>query len=327
MAPVNDTGSGRSEGAQRSLNERNPECIDLRYRRGHLGETVTSPPPVVCTTDPPTPHVRGTIPVTNLGLKQKQGPSLAMRRAHGRRIGFSYEVPVLIAPKEDEDVRGTMTQFLEHVKNRHNRLLPSQHPRMTTTYIFRPWMPPIWLRDTSTWATEIDHDVPPMPGVPQLKRLAQAVIHFDQALEISMPYQRDVTNRRRMKGNWRDSPGLANKSRSEAIAAIEDAPNATQLGLMLHGTDSQFYQWCFSGIAGGIEVCNPREITVAEDAVQWVDFVLSFVQGSLACRSRDNLERFPPNHEGLAHFLSGKCPPAGATVLPASRRRYDSERR
>lgn len=142
-----------------------------------------------------------------------------------------------------------------------------------------------------------------------------------------MPYQRDVSYRLKLKGNWRDSPGLANKSRSEAIAAIENTLNATTLGLMLHGTDSQPYQWRFSGTAGGIEVCNPREITMAEDAVRWVDFVLSFVQGSMACRSRDDLERFPPNHEGLAHFLSGKCPPAGATVLLASRRRYDSERR
>lgn len=107
------------------------------------------------------------MPVTNLGLKQKQGPSLAMRRAHGRQIGFSYEVAVSIAPKEDKDVRRTMTQFLEHVKNRHNRLLLSQHPKMTTTYVFQPWLPPIWLRHPLAWAIDYNNDVPPKPGVPR----------------------------------------------------------------------------------------------------------------------------------------------------------------
>lgn len=35
MAPVNDTGSRRSEGAQGSVNERNPECIGKLRASSH----------------------------------------------------------------------------------------------------------------------------------------------------------------------------------------------------------------------------------------------------------------------------------------------------
>ena len=61
----------------------------------------------------------------------------------------------------------------------------------------------------------------------ELKRIAQAVVHFEDALQMLVP--KDPEQRR----NWQDNNSLKSSPRSRAIAAIEKAGNHKKLSALL----------------------------------------------------------------------------------------------
>ena len=58
-----------------------------------------------------------------------------------------------------------------------------------------------------------------------------------------------------------------------------------------------------------------RTSDTAENAVEWTEFILVFVQGSVVCTSPGKPQDNPPNDEGLRQLMSGVRPQPGSTIL------------
>lgn len=156
-----------------------------------------------------------------------------------------------------------------------------------------------------------------------VKKIAQAIIHFEPVLDLIIPDGLSRSN------SWLDEPpgnlfiGEAKKSRSQAIAAIEDASRPWQIFRPVqergraHFCPLHYNSWAFVWRVS-IEPIHFRELeatTVAAEAVSWTDFARLFIQAALVCRSSQKLQDIPTNHEGLRHFMSGKRPPPGSMNL------------
>lgn len=152
-----------------------------------------------------------------------------------------------------------------------------------------------------------------------MKRIAQAVIHFETAFEALVPPERRENIY--AKSNWLDAPGLAraNLSRAESIAAIEaisDNADPKQLLRLLHPqdpndrrnyNDRRFFTWNFLSWQdkGSVEFRKPPASISSVEALSWAELAMSFIQ---ACTSDGNrspaaLLQIPPTVGGLRWFL------------------------
>lgn len=117
--------------------------------------------------------------------------------------------------------------------------------------------------------------------------------------------------------------GEVNKTRAQSIAALEDAPGKSQVIRMIqergHVYCRQHYYnfWSFVWrlVKEPTQFRNFAAFQVAAEAVSWVEFAESFIQAALECASPAKLQETEPNHEGLRHFMSGRRPPPGSTIL------------
>jgi Putative amidoligase enzyme len=144
-----------------------------------------------------------------------------------------------------------------------------------------------------------------------LKRIAQAVIHFETAFEGLVPSCR--RNNPYVKSNWLDAPGLAqkNKSRPESIAAIGATSNPEQLLALLHPVARlhvhkiRSFSWNFFSwySKGSIEFRKPPASVTSVEALSWAELAMSFVQASIGCESSKTLQDIPPSAGGLLWFL------------------------
>lgn len=73
----------------------------------------------------------------------------------------------------------------------------------------------------------------------KLKHIAQAIIHFEDALKMILP---KAPEQRR---NWQDSEGLQHKSRSDAIATIGRQLNLQQLSRLFCPESEDGWCWHF----------------------------------------------------------------------------------
>ena len=148
-----------------------------------------------------------------------------------------------------------------------------------------------------------------------LKRIAQGLIYFEPAWELLAPD--DKMDCQRL---WRHNPVLQHKSRSEAIAAVENLSSISELTeLIRQDPGGPPYHFSFHDNVDGSE-----ELTlacpclhVAPDAVHWAKFTMSFIR---ACMSGRRLTRYAISVEGLRLFVTGRRTPEGShTALYRSR--------
>ncbi len=148
-------------------------------------------------------------------------------------------------------------------------------------------------------------------------QIAQALIHFEPTLELLVP------NRSTVKRNWRDGDkfGKENRSRPQSIAAIEDFVSRLEESNPRHWEQLRAFltpsapqdpgEWVWNLLSGserGMDIRRVATVPRAGDAVNWPEFVLSFVQASIACKSPQQLQSFECSPEGLRCFLSGTGP-------------------
>jgi transposase InsO family protein len=143
--------------------------------------------------------------------------------------------------------------------------------------------------------------------VPEIKRIAQAIIHFEPALEVLVPDHRRRTHF--AKSNWLHANFLAadNKSRSQSVAYIEEQLNLRQIVDAIQRPRDRDFCWNFQNLLLSekrtIEFRKPPASTTAEEALSWAEFAMSFVQSSIKCESAAKLQAIPPNLRGLDWFL------------------------
>ncbi len=156
--------------------------------------------------------------------------------------------------------------------------------------------------------THIHISIEPKNTLHDLKRIAQAAIHFETALEALMPPDR--RGNEYAKSNWLDDPNFGHKglTRRECIAAIERVSHLSGLvDLMqpfLFGTDRD-YAWNFHSVRfppNTIEFRKPPVSLTPDAALSWAELVLSFVHASVRCNS-SQLQKVPPTVGGLRWFL------------------------
>lgn len=152
--------------------------------------------------------------------------------------------------------------------------------------------------------------------IPCIKRISQAVVHFEPFFIGKVVDH--IRSKRPLKRNWRDNPrlGVANLGRPRAIAAIEATlPNQvvgdpTAMLDLIQAPNSNGYPYYWSFVRSGsdvqIQYQKPQGCATAGDAIMWMEFVVSFIQGSLACPSTKVLQEIPLSFEGLRYFMYGK---------------------
>ena len=137
----------------------------------------------------------------------------------------------------------------------------------------------------------------------ELKRIAQAVVHFEDALQMLVP--KDPEQRR----NWQDNNSLKSSPRSRAIAAIEKAGNHKKLSALLCPASDGNYCWDFHQ-PGVVVFVQPGASETAAAVIATTERILTFITACLALPCAEQLQRYPPYLDGLSSFLSGMPPPS-----------------
>ncbi len=152
--------------------------------------------------------------------------------------------------------------------------------------------------------------------IPYIKRVSQAVVHFEPFVMGKAVDQ--IRSKRPIKRNWRDNPrlGVANLGRPRSIAAIEAAlpnqlvcnPTAVLNLIQAPNSNGEPYYWTILRTDSDVQIQfrKPQGCATADDAITWMEFVVSFVQGALACPSAQLLQQIPLSREGLRYFMYGK---------------------
>lgn len=193
--------------------------------------------------------------------------------------------------------------------------------------IFRAFPGATWRQDVeATWrylcgnydivgthkaGTHVHVGLEPDYTLTDLKRVAQAVIHFEPAFEYLVPRCRRINPY--AKSNWLDSPGLARKgkSRPESIAALGAVNHPQELLSLLHPMELNGYckdrsfSWNFFSYyeKRTIEFRKPPMSMTSKEALSWAEVALSFVQASTRCKNDQVLQDIPPTVGGLRWFL------------------------
>ena len=143
------------------------------------------------------------------------------------------------------------------------------------------------------------------PG--KVKRITQAVLHFEPAFEALLPIDRRQNEYAR--SNWIDNPcfGRNNMSRRDSIAMIERCATIEDVVNLMCPAQTKYYGWKFLNIiidpTRTIEFRRAPCSSTAEDVFIWAELAISFVQAAVKFGTSENLSKVPNTLEGLQRFL------------------------
>lgn len=139
----------------------------------------------------------------------------------------------------------------------------------------------------------------------QLKRLAQAVIHFEPAFEALVPSERRKNEYAR--SNWIDNKNFGYKrlSRADSIALLEQCTTVREVINLMNPDGSKYFGWNFQAIPkySTVEFRRGAASTSANDVFSWVELAVSFVNAALKLRTASDLRNFAGNIGGLTAFI------------------------
>lgn len=140
----------------------------------------------------------------------------------------------------------------------------------------------------------------------QLKRLAQAVVYFEPAVERIVPETR--RNNEYARSNWIDNRHLAYKklSRADSMRAIEACKSdADVIELMNPGQDRYFgFNFLPLKTYRTIEFRRGSGSTNVGEVFRWVEFAVRFLQASMGVARLEDFQKFKSNVGGLKQFLN-----------------------
>ncbi|KAF7509723.1 hypothetical protein GJ744_007594 [Endocarpon pusillum] len=179
------------------------------------------------------------------------------------------------------------------------------------TYLHKYYL----IQRSASCGTHVHISLKPVYSLQEIKRIAQAAIHFEPAFEVLVPPERRWNCY--AKSNWIDSLVLRAKSRPDSIQLVEETSSMSRLMLLLQPFYERNYCWNFASLVtkGTIEFRKPPVSTSADEALCWAELAILFIQTSIQCESVEKLQKVPPNVGGLRWFVSqfnvpGKNEPA-----------------
>lgn len=155
--------------------------------------------------------------------------------------------------------------------------------------------------------THVHISLDPFFNVRELVRIAQAVLHFEPAIEALVPEDRRGNDF--CKSNWLGSRqlGAANISRTDSIAKIGKIQDPSELIRCMGNGEDRGYSWNFLSLMDKnkrtLEFRKPPGSTTVEQTLSWAEFVLSFIQAAIRCGSTEQLLKVPAHIGGLQWFL------------------------
>jgi hypothetical protein len=135
----------------------------------------------------------------------------------------------------------------------------------------------------------------------QLKHIAQAVIHFEDALQILMP--KGPGQRR----NWQDNRSLQHKSRSDVIAIIGQRKTLQQLSASFCPESENRWCWHFFQ-ASEVIIVQPGASQTAAVVIKTLENLLPFIEVCLGIQNARQLESYTPDMAGFKSFISRPTP-------------------
>lgn len=159
---------------------------------------------------------------------------------------------------------------------------------------------------TDKCSTHIHISLDPFYTTLEIKRVAQAVIHFETAFEALVPAVR--RDNHFVKSNWLDSPSLAkeSKTRSQLIADINEQVRDDGVTSLMQMRSDRDYAWNFWALftKRTIEFRKPPASTTSKEVLAWAELAISFIQASVKCESTQKLQKIPATIGGLRWFVS-----------------------
>ena len=138
-----------------------------------------------------------------------------------------------------------------------------------------------------------------------LKRISQAVIHFEPAFEVLVPQERRANEYAR--SNWLDNPRFAykNLSRDQSIDLLEGLTTTDQVLDAMNPNQSKCFGWNFLSIKRykTIEFRRGSVSLSADDTFMWVELAISFIKAALTPHSPAQLRQYPRTIGGLRTFI------------------------
>lgn len=149
-----------------------------------------------------------------------------------------------------------------------------------------------------------------------LQYIAQAIIHFENALQMPLP---KAPEQRR---NWPDNDALRRKSRSDAIATIGKQQNVQQLTELFWPVSED--GWCWFFFEEPEVVCaQPGVSQTANSVIKKVEHLLPFIEVCLDIKKARQLQKYTPDLDGFKSFISR--PPPSRTVRQKVMRKLEGQ--
>ncbi len=156
-------------------------------------------------------------------------------------------------------------------------------------------------------ATHVHVSVEGGYSLEEVKRIAQAVIHFEPAFDALVPPQRRGGECEYAKNSWLDSDHLAleNRNREQSIAYIDKITDFYSLLSVMNPDNEKNYAWNFHSIPkySTIEFRKPQASTTVDEVLSWAELEMSFIQAAVRFGSATRLKKVPSTVGGLRWFL------------------------
>ena len=183
----------------------------------------------------------------------------------------------------------------------------------------------------------------------RIRRLLQALIKFEWYFEREEANASDLVtgflnvdpmpwNLTRLN-NWKQNSNLNNLTRTEALKKLEDHDlsdaekiNGFYAEYLADPQDScNIYRWQINEDLNFLGIRPWTVLNLDSDFITWIDFIFNFLTAAIDCPLAQ-LMTFPDNLEGLRHFMTGKPPLPGTSLISPNiydsgdRRRYRPSR-
>ncbi|KAK4202980.1 putative amidoligase enzyme-domain-containing protein [Triangularia verruculosa] len=143
-------------------------------------------------------------------------------------------------------------------------------------------------------------------NVIQIKRLAQAIVHFEPAFEAMVPPER--RNNEYARSNWIDNARFVGKSRDQAMDMIEQQGTIKNVIHLMHGADEQskYYGWNFLTLESykTVEFRRGAPSMSVKDVFMWVELAMEFMQAAIIVKTRADFSKYARNVGGLKKLIA-----------------------
>ncbi|KAK4172033.1 putative amidoligase enzyme-domain-containing protein [Triangularia setosa] len=144
--------------------------------------------------------------------------------------------------------------------------------------------------------------------VDQIKRLAQAIIHFEPAFEVMVPPER--RNNEYARSNWIDNARFVGKSRDQAMDEIEKQRTIKDVLNLMHGANDQSKYYATKTV----EFRRGAPSKNVKDVFMWVELAMEFMQAAIIIKTRADFSKYARNVGGLKRLIADACLPQSVGI-------------